>query len=75
MVRGGICGQERTPLVIVNRYFTAQCYINILHPTVLPFLQQQPCDDTHEHDNARTVQNFFEADLPWPACLPDTSSI
>ena len=32
-----------TPLVIVNRNMTAQCYINgILQLTVLPFLQQQP---------------------------------
>ena len=39
---GGICGQERTPLVIVNGNLTAQHYIDDnLHPTVLPFPQLQ----------------------------------
>ena len=41
MVWRGICGQERTPLVIVNGNFTAQRYIDdILLPTVLPFSQR-----------------------------------
>ena len=40
MAWGGICGQDKTPLVIVNGNVTDQCYIDdILDLTVLPFLQ------------------------------------
>ena len=40
---GGICGQERTPLVIINGNLTAQRYINdILCSTALTFFQKQP---------------------------------
>ena len=43
MVWEGICRQERTSLVLVNGNLTAQCYIDeILCPTILPFLQNQP---------------------------------
>ena len=85
IVRGRICWQERTPLVIVNGNLTAQRYIDdILRPTVLPFLQQQPRGVIYQHDNARShtagiVQTSLGANnvnvLPWPAFSPDTSPI
>ena len=85
MVWGGICGQERTPLVIVHGNLTAQRYMdNILRPVVLPFLQQQPRGVIYQHDNARAhtariVTNFLAANnvnvLPWPARSPDMSPI
>ena len=38
---GGICGQERTPLVIVNGNLISKHYINdMLRQTVLSFLHQ-----------------------------------
>ncbi|XP_046563761.1 uncharacterized protein LOC124272605 [Haliotis rubra] len=42
MVWGGICGEQKTPLVIVNGNLTARRYIDdILRPTVLPFLRNR----------------------------------
>ena len=89
IVWGGICRQERTPMVIVNGNSTAQRFIaDTLRPTVLPFLQQQPRGVIYQYDNvilhtARIVQHFLEPInvnvnvnvLPWPACLPDMSWI
>ena len=65
MVWGGICGQERTPLVIVNGNLPAHRYLDgILYPTVLPSLQQQPRGVVYQHHNAsshtyRIVQNVL----------------
>ena len=51
---GKICGQERTPLVIVNGSLTAQRYIDdILRPTAIPLPQQQPRGVIYWHYNAR----------------------
>ena len=70
VIRSRVChgvGQERGPVVIVNTNMTAQRYIDdILPPTVLPFLQQQPRGVIYQHDNARShtariVQNLLEA--------------
>ena len=62
----GICGQERTPLVIISGNLTAQCYIDdILHPTVLPVLQQQPHGVIYQQTpySQRIVQNFLGANI------------
>ena len=54
VVWGEICGQERTPLVIVNGSLTAQHYIDdILRPTVIPLPQQQPRGVIYWHYNAK----------------------
>ena len=51
---GGIFGQERTRLVIINGNLTTQHHIDdILCPTDLLFLQQQPSGVIYQHDNAR----------------------
>lgn len=53
MVCGGICGKERTPLVIVRGHLTAQRYRDdILRPTVLPCIQQLRSGVLYQHDNA-----------------------
>ena len=42
MVWGGICGQQRTDLIVVDGNLTAHRYINqVLRPVLLPFLQHQ----------------------------------
>ena len=59
MVWGWITGRRsRTPSA-------QRCIDDILRPTVLPFLQQEPRGDIDQHDNARLhtdriVQNFLE---------------
>ena len=61
-----ICGQERTPLVIISGNLTAHCYIDdILHPTVLPVLQQQPHGVIYQQTpySQRIVQNFLGANI------------
>ena len=85
MVWGGICGEQKTPLVIVNGNLTARRYIDdILRPTVLPFMRNRQQGILLQHDNARPhvariTQNFLQANnvnvLPWPACSPDMSPI
>lgn len=85
MVWGGILGEEKTPLVIVNGNLTAQRYVDdILHPVVCPFLRQQAQGVIFQQDNARphtarVTQNFLANNnidvLPWPACSPDMSPI
>ena len=42
MVLGGICGQQRTDIIIIDGNLTALRYINwVLRPVLLPFLQHQ----------------------------------
>ena len=84
MVWGGICGQQRTDLIVIDGNLTAHCYIDqILRPILLPFLQHQPRllfhqDNARPH-TARVVQQFFAANnvnvLSWPARSPDLSPI
>lgn len=85
MVWGGICGDLKTRLVIIQGNLNAQRYRDdILHPVVLPFIQQQPLGILFQHDNARPhtarlTQDFLNNNninvLPWPACSPDMNPI
>lgn len=86
MVWGGICGNRKTNLVIVEGNLTAQRYINqVLRPVVLPFLREDVNEGVlYQQDNARPhvariVQDFFTDNqmdvLPWPARSPDLSPI
>ncbi|KAK6183161.1 hypothetical protein SNE40_010691 [Patella caerulea] len=85
MVLGGICGNQKTPLIVINGNLNAQRYRDeILRPVVLPYPQQQPVGVLFQHDKARPhtariVQDFLAANnvnvLPWPACSPDLSPI
>ena len=50
--RGMGVGEDTT-----GHTFTAQRYISdILHPTVLPLLQQQPCGVIYQHNNAISIE-------------------
>ena len=79
MVWGGITGNARTPLVVINGNLTGVRYRDeILQAHVVPFLRQHTV--TLQHDNARphvarvvTQQNVNV--LPWPAISPDLSPI
>ena len=63
------CHGMGQPVIIGNRNLTAQHYISdILHPTGLPFLQQQPRDFI-QHNNVRIVQNFLEANKEGRKCF------
>ena len=43
MVWGGICGQQRTDLIVIDGNLTTHRYIKqVLRPVLLPFLQHQP---------------------------------
>ena len=73
MVWGGVCGQQRTELIVIDGNLTAHRYINqVLRPVMLPFLQQQPRplfqqDNARPH-TARVVQHLLDANvivLPW----------
>lgn len=85
MVWGGICGDQKTDLVVVNGNLTGQRYIDqVLRPVVLPFLQRQQHGVLYQQDNApphvaRIVHNFFNVNnvnvMPWPARSPDLSPI
>ena len=83
-VWGGVCGQQRTHLIVNDGNLTTHRYINqVLRPVLLPFLQHQPRllvqqDDARPH-TARVVQQFFAANkvnvLPWLTRSPDLSPI
>ena len=78
MVWGGITGNARTPLVVINGNLTGACYRDeILQAHVVPFVRQNAV--TLQHDNARphvacVVTDFLTQQnvnvLPWPAVSP-----
>ena len=83
MVWGGITGNSRTPLVVINGNLTGARYRDeILQAHVVPFVRQHAV--TLQHDNARphvarVVTDFLTRQnvnvLPWPAVSPDLSPI
>lgn len=85
MVWGGICGDTKTRLVVIQGNLNAQRYIDtVLRPVAVPFLQQQQRGTIFQHDNARphtaaVTRNFLINNniqtLPWPACSPDMNPI
>lgn len=84
MVWGGILGNAKTDLVIVQGNLNAQRYIDLLNTNLLPFLRNHGQGITFQHDNARPhtarittqflVQNNVNV-LPWPAVSPDLNPI
>ena len=85
MVWDGICHDGHTHLKIVQGTLNAVIYRDdILHPIVLPFLQQRNFDQVFQHDNARchvarVCQDFLNQNhigvLPSPTLSPDLSPI
>ena len=83
MVWGGITGNARTPLVVINGNLTGARYRDeILPAQVVPFVCQHAV--TLQHDNARphvarVVTDFLTQQnvnvLPWPAVSQDLSPI
>ncbi|XP_048251450.1 uncharacterized protein LOC125379242 [Haliotis rufescens] len=56
MVRGGICGDQKTDLVIIDGNLTARRYMDeVLLPVKLPFLQRHPWT-LFQQDNATLSQ-------------------
>ena len=83
MVWGGIMGNQKTDLVVIQGNLNAQRYINLLTNTMLPFMQNNG-PGTFQHDNARphtariTTQFLNQHNvnvLPWPAVSPDLNPI
>ncbi len=84
MVWGGISGDVKTDLIVLDGTLTARRYIDeVLTPVVLPFLQRYP-RTLFQQDNATphtaiVTRDFLEAHnvnvLPWPARSPDMSPI
>lgn len=86
MVWGGICGGNRTRLVVVNGTLTSsQRYRNeIFTPVVLPYLRTNGPGLTFQQENAiahtaRTTLEFLNQNnvdmLDWPSKSPDLSPI
>lgn len=85
MVWAGISCNYRTPLVVVDGNITARRYIDqILHPHMIPFMQQHRDVTVFQQDNARphsarVTQAYLQAQgvhvLPWPAYSPDMNPI
>ena len=83
LVWGGITGNARTPLVIINGNLTGARYRDEILPAhVVPFVRQHAV--TLQHDNARphvarVVTDFLTQQnvnvLPWPAVSPDLPPI
>ena len=62
VVLGEIMGQEKMPFLVINCNLNSRRYnVQILQPTVLLFLQQQPHDVLFQQDNAR--QRYFCSSL------------
>ena len=83
MVWGGIMGNQKTDLVIIQGNINAQRYINVLNNTMIPFMQNNG-PGIFQHDNARphtariTTQFLAQNNvnvLPWPALSPDMNPI
>ena len=84
MVWGGICGDRKTDLLVIEGNLTARRYIDVvLRPIVLPFVQQNQ-GTLFQQDNATphtavVTRNFLNNNnvnvLPWPARSPDLSPI
>lgn len=85
MVWGGISGEHRTDLVIVDGTLTARRYIDqILEPHVLPFFQTHPTVNILMQDNARphtariTKEFLEEAEITvmnWVPYSPDMNPL
>jgi len=85
MVWGGISGDGRTELVVINGNLNADRYINeVLTPHVIPYMNDHPHISFFQQDNARphaarrTVEFLDENDvdvLQWPPYSPDMSPI
>ena len=77
MVWGGICGRQKTRLLVINDNLTAQRYRDrVLAREVVPFINQNGPGLTLKQDNARPhttriVQVYLRRQhvnvLPWPA--------
>ena len=85
MIWGGICGRQKTRLLVINDNLTAQRYRDrVLAREVVPFVNQNGPGLTIQQDNARPhtariVQVYLRRRhvnvLPWPAKSPDFSPI
>jgi len=85
MVWGGICGVNRTKLVVLNGNLNGARYRDeILRPVVVPFLQPRGPDAIFQHDNATShtchvSRTFLQQQnvhvLDWPVKSPDLSHI
>ena len=84
MVWGGIMGNVKTDLVVIQGNLAAQGYVNLLNNHLLPFMQNHGPGITFQHDNARPhtariTANFLARNnvnvLPWPALSPDLNPI
>ena len=53
MVWGGIMGNVKTDLVVVQGNLNAQRYVNLLNNNLLPFMHNFGPGLTFQHDNAR----------------------
>lgn len=85
MVWGGICGRNRTRLIVVDGNLNGVRYQDeILRPVVVPFLQRQGVGAIFQQDNApahtsRVSRTFLQDSnvevLDWPSKSPDLSPI
>lgn len=85
MVWGGISGNHKTPLVIIDGTLRAQGYVDrILRPHVIPFLTAHRWVTTLQQDNARphaprATAAYLEAEnvnvMPLPAYSPGLNPI
>ena len=85
MIWGGICGNQKTRLLVIRNNLTARRYIDdVLTPEVIPYLARHGPGLTFQQDNAtphtaRITQNFLNVNgvnvLPWPAKSPDLNPI
>ena len=82
---GGICGDQKTDLVVIRRNLSAQRYRDqVVQPVVVPCTQRQQLGLISQQDNARPHTTRITMDflnrqniqvLPWPSRSPDLSRI